>query len=188
MNKAFNIPNILSVFRLLLIPVFVLLYFNRELVHHYWWAMTVVIVAGLTDVLDGFIARKFNLITPVGKILDPLADKLMQIAVLICLAFEHPVVVPMMAIHLLKEVTMLVGGVWLFRKQNRPYSSRWWGKMSTVIIIMTLVLVIMADATYVPRGFIIAGVAASIASMIFAFASYAVYGLKIKNAQCEEIG
>ncbi len=188
MKQVFNVPNVLSMFRLALIPAFVVFYFNEAISNHYWWAMAIVIIAGATDVVDGYIARKFNLITSLGKILDPLADKLMQAAVLVCLAFDHPLVIPMMAIHLAKEFTMLVVGVWFFRKQKRPYSSRWWGKLSTVIIIATLVLVIFQDAsTYALDGAIIVGVVASIASMIFAFASYARYGLKIKNTLYGEV-
>ncbi len=186
MQKVFNVPNILSMFRLALIPVFVVLYFNDSIKDHYWWAMATVILAGATDVVDGYIARRFNLITALGKILDPLADKLMQAAVLICLAITKPMVIPMMAIHLVKEITMLVGGAWFFRKQNKPYSSRWWGKLSTVIIVATLVLIIFSEVSRVPQGIIIGGVVASIISMVFSFVSYVVYGLKLKNAKVEE--
>ena len=118
MKNVFNVPNILSMFRLALIPFFVLSYFSDGMADHYLWAMAIVIVAGMTDVVDGYIARKFNLITSLGKILDPMADKLMQATVLVCLALRHPLVIPMAAIHLLKELTMLIGGVWFFRKQN----------------------------------------------------------------------
>ena len=138
MSKIINIPNILSMFRLALIPVFVVMYFREE----YWFAVSIVAIAGLTDVVDGYIARHFNMITVLGKILDPLADKLMQVSVLICLAITHPMVRPMAAIHLVKETSMLIGGVWLFRKQRKPYSARWWGKMSTVVIVCTLILII----------------------------------------------
>lgn len=184
MSKIFNIPNILSMFRLALIPVFIVMYFREE----YWFAVSIVAIAGLTDVVDGYIARHFNMITVLGKILDPLADKLMQVSVLICLAITHPMVRPMAAIHLAKETAMLIGGVWLFRKQRKPYSARWWGKMSTVVIVCTLILIIFDDIYngYIPFGVIVAGMVISVASMIFAFVSYLVYGLKLKNAQCEE--
>lgn len=183
MSKVFNIPNILSLFRLALIPVFIVMYFREE----YWIAMSIVMLAGLTDVVDGYIARHFNMITPLGKILDPMADKCMQASVLVCLAITHPMVRPMAAIHIVKEATMLIGGFWLFRKQRKPYSARWWGKMSTVVIVCTLILIIFNDIQgYIPEGVIIAGMVISVASMIFAFVSYLLYGLKIKNAQCEE--
>lgn len=183
MKNVFNLPNILSMFRIVLIPVFVVLYFSHDVAHHYLWAMITVIVAALTDVVDGYIARRFNLITAVGKILDPMADKMMQAAVLVCLAFTHPLVVPMAAIHFVKEMTMLIGGLWFFRQQNQPYSSRWWGKLSTVIIIVTLVLIIFSDvADYVPNVLVIVGIVASICSMIFAFISYVLYALELKKS------
>lgn len=186
MQKVLNVPNVLSIFRLLLIPVFVVLYFSNNLENHYWYAMGVVMLAGITDVVDGIIARKFNLITAVGKILDPLADKLMQAAVLVCLAITHPNVIVMAVIHIVKELTMLIGGAIFFRKQAKPYSSRWWGKMSTVIIMVTQAIIIFNDIIgVIPDPVILGCVIVSIASMIFAFVSYVVYGLQIRKTDVE---
>ncbi|MBR2181146.1 MAG: CDP-alcohol phosphatidyltransferase family protein, partial [Oscillospiraceae bacterium] len=80
-----NIPNLLSIFRMCLVPVFVVVFFSDS-PHAYAYAAGVYALAGITDVLDGIIARKFNLITKLGKILDPLADKMMTITVFVCIS------------------------------------------------------------------------------------------------------
>ena len=84
-----NLPNALTLFRFVLIGIFPYLYFLEGLENNKVWAFAVFILAGITDVLDGFIARRFNLITKWGKLMDPLADKLMLITVLICLFIEE---------------------------------------------------------------------------------------------------
>lgn len=188
MQKVLNVPNILSLFRLMLIPVFVVLYFRDDIEGHYWYAMGVVLLAGITDIVDGIIARGFDLITPLGKILDPLADKLMQVAVLVCLAVTHPNVVVMTVVLMIKELAMLIGGAIFFRKQSKPYSSRWWGKMSTVIIMLTQGIIILNDIiNVIPDGLITGCIVVSIMSMVFAFVSYVLYGLQIRRATVEGV-
>ena len=87
-EKIFSIPNILSMIRILLVPVFAILYFVK-VKDHYLYAALVLLLSGASDVLDGIIARKFNMITAFGKLLDPLADKLTQAVVVIFLAVNH---------------------------------------------------------------------------------------------------
>ena len=88
-NEFFTIPNILVYIRVLLVPVFVYIYINAKNDKDYFCALGVMVIAFLTDFFDGKIARKFNLVTDLGKILDPIADKLYQFAVAICLVAKY---------------------------------------------------------------------------------------------------
>ena len=180
MNKVFTVPNVISMFRLLLIPVFVIMYFADTVESHFVYAVVIIVVAGISDIADGVIARKFSLITPLGKILDPLADKLMQATVLVCLSIDHSGVIPMTVVLFVKEIFMAVAGLMFFAKQNKPYSSRWWGKLSTSLIIFTVALVIFADiVSFVPAWLVTAFIWISVASMVFSLAAYIFYYFKI---------
>ena len=109
-----NVPNILTVFRFLLIPVFIYFFFS-DLPNNYVISAVIFILAGITDILDGYIARKFNIITKWGKLMDPLADKAIQLTVIFCLAYIK--LVPLWAIFiiLIKEILMVIGGVVLYK-------------------------------------------------------------------------
>ena len=149
--KAKHIPNILSVIRILLVPLFVFLYIEE----HYYSAVTVFVIAGLTDVADGYIARKYNYITNLGKVLDPFADKLMQFTAFLCLYFGpsgHVVPWWMPTIYFLKEITTLIGAIFVFRKVKVVVKSHIFGKLATffvfifVSVIIALPELIPADA------------------------------------------
>ena len=86
-----NIPNLLSLFRLLLIPVYITIYLRAQDKADYFLAASILAVSCLTDMIDGQIARRFNMITDLGKLLDPIADKLTQFALVLCLSLRHPV-------------------------------------------------------------------------------------------------
>ena len=130
----------LTILRIAAVPLFVVL-MNGE---NYGAALWVFLLAELTDVLDGIIARKFNLITAFGKIADPFADKLMMITALFMLASKgwilskHPLVIPCLV--LLKELFMLVSGLYLIRKKI-DMSSKWFGKLTSVLFFVAIVLV-----------------------------------------------
>ena len=107
-----NVPNALSLFRIALLPLFACLYLNGGQNQTYsYLAFGVLILSGISDSLDGIIARKFNQITDLGKILDPLADKLTQVTVAVCLALRYRIVVYLLAICLVKEICQTIGGV-----------------------------------------------------------------------------
>ena len=127
------IPNLLSIVRILLIPLFVYIYVNESLPHNYLWAAFVVILSGATDYLDGVIARKFDMITNLGKLLDPFADKLTQLAIIICLVFTWPGMVIVIAIFVVKEITLLICQIILFRNGKVMDGALWYGKVSTLI-------------------------------------------------------
>ena len=152
-NKIFTIPNILSMVRILLVPVFATLYFwNFE--GHFYWAIGALILSGISDVADGTIARHFNMISNFGKIIDPLADKLTQGVAVICIAVKHPSCVPLLILFCAKECTMLLGSYHLLKSGARPSESKWWGKLSTVMMFAFLVVVLISDIIAVPNEII----------------------------------
>ena len=112
-KERFSIPNLMGYFRLLLIPVFCYLYLAKEAYH---WAAGVVLLSSLTDLFDGMIARKFNMITNLGKALDPIADKLTHGALALCLAFRYPQMWVLFGLMVLKEGYMGVMGLLFFRE------------------------------------------------------------------------
>lgn len=128
------IPNILTVLRFLLIP-FIVYYI---IVDQYLLAFIFLTISGLTDVLDGFIARKFNFITNFGKLIDPLADKTTQIAVLLVLALKNIIPFWIIIVVALKEAAMIAGASFLYGKEL-VVSSRWFGKLATVLFYIAIV-------------------------------------------------
>lgn len=136
--KLVNIPNLLTLVRILLVPVFVILYFELPLAR--WAALIVFIAAALTDMLDGYLARKWGQITWFGKLFDPLADKLMTLSMLFCLCKtgEIPIWVPI--VFLLREAWMVLGASLLFRR-GVVVKSDILGKTATLCLVVSLCLV-----------------------------------------------
>ncbi|MBR5543719.1 MAG: CDP-alcohol phosphatidyltransferase family protein [Oscillospiraceae bacterium] len=144
-----NLPNLLSLFRMCLVPVFIAVFFsNTEHAHVY--AAIIYAVAGITDVLDGIIARKFNLITKLGKILDPLADKMMTITVFVCITFVG--LIPWWSIALIfaKDVLLVLGGVKLYREMSAVFQSNILGKLATVFLVIGGVLILLFETLIPP--------------------------------------
>ena len=115
-KEIFTIPNILSLFRLALIPVYVLIYLNAKEPSHYFISAGILAVSCLTDLIDGKIARKFNMISTLGKILDPLADKLTQFTLIWCLAVRYQALQYLFALFLVKESFQTIAGMVNLRK------------------------------------------------------------------------
>ena len=141
--KLKNIPNILSIIRICLVGVFVFVFFNNY-PHNLAWALVVFLTAGLTDVIDGFLARKFNWITNMGKILDPIADKLMQCTVLICMLTKQLIPAWLVVPFILKEFLMLLGGLLVIKKRQVIVVSNIFGKMTVVFFYAAVVFCIAA--------------------------------------------
>lgn len=137
-----NIPNWLSILRMALIPVFAVVYLSAAQQPWFVVAAAILLFSGLTDVADGIIARRFGLETQLGRILDPLADKLTQITVALCLWLRFPQLWLLLLLLLCKELLQLGAGVVLLRKKCEMAGSRWFGKLYTVVFYLaTLVLV-----------------------------------------------
>ena len=166
MKKIFTIPNILSIIRIIMIPIVVAAYFKGN----YMLTIILLVASGLTDVVDGFIARKFNMITDVGKILDPIADKLTQFTVIVCLAWHHAILIPVAAVIFAKELLTLIGAVLFVKQGNATPYARWWGKMTTVILYATMVLFVISELTNViPDVVLITAMSITVACLVFPF-------------------
>jgi len=145
-----NIPNYMTVCRLFMIVAFVLLFFYV----HPLAALAVYILAGITDVLDGYLARRHGWITPLGKVLDPAADKLMQGTVLVCFAIAAYMPIWLVIPFFAKEIAQGILGLLMFRRRRVITVSRWYGKAAitvffSVVIITTFLQVLWSDYTAV---------------------------------------
>lgn len=175
-----NIPNTLSLFRLLLVPVFVVLYVTDSVPDS--WAFGVLLLSGITDVLDGFIARHFNQITDCGKLLDPLSDKLTQIAVVVALTTRYRELLPLAILCFVKEACQGVGGVILLKKGTEVRGSKWFGKLSTAVFYSCmLLLVLWHDA--LPHAVNICLVVLAGLCMLLAFVGYLREFIHLCSAQ-----
>lgn len=143
---CWTIPNLLSVIRILLIPVFAYLFYNDEKI----WAVAILAISGLTDTFDGQIARRFNQVSALGKILDPVADKLTQITIAIMLLIDFRAAENEMIrafgwvflVFLIKEAVMIIGGLIMILLNIRPGAAEIWGKAATLIFYVGMVIII----------------------------------------------
>ncbi|MBR2937812.1 MAG: CDP-alcohol phosphatidyltransferase family protein [Oscillospiraceae bacterium] len=142
-KDIFTIPNLLSLFRLLLIPVYVAIYLNAEDTTDYILAAGILTVSCLTDLIDGKIARHFNMITSLGKVLDPLADKATQFTLILCLTVRYKVLQYVMALFVLKESFQLIAGSLRLRKKKMLKGALISGKICTTVLFISLILMVM---------------------------------------------
>lgn len=174
-----NIPNALSLVRMALIPAFVTLY----LLHCDIWAFAVLFVSGLTDFVDGFIARRFDMITDCGKLLDPLSDKLTQVAVVVCLTTRYPELLPLTVLCFAKELSQGIGGILLLKKNVQAQGARWFGKVSTVLFYATMLVIVLWYDTLIASApwvlWLLVGLVGL--SMLIAFVGYLQMFLRIRR-------
>ena len=179
-KDIFSIPNLLSLFRLLLIPVYATLYLNATQRYQYLLAGVILAVSCLTDMIDGKIARKYNMMTTLGKILDPLADKLTQLPLTICLSLKYPVLYPVLGLFVMKELFQLVLGVVFLRKGKMLPGALMAGKVCTTILFVSLIaLVLMPN---IPPVAVKAIAVIDALFLIISFVSYAMayFGKNVK--------
>ena len=176
-----SVPNILSVFRMVLVPVFVVVFFNDHSEFRIF-AVLVFGVAGISDILDGIIARKFQAQSKLGKILDPLADKLMTFAAIICITITRPILFWAVCVFFVKELLMGIGGLILHRKGHEELpSSNVIGKASTVTFFAVLILLMLFQNLHDWVAMLM--ISAAIGLALVALASYIVSYSKIVKAQ-----
>ena len=145
-KDIFTIPNLLSLFRLVLIPVYATVYLNATQNYQFILAGFILAVSCLTDMIDGKIARKYCMITTLGKVLDPLADKLTQLTLTICLSMKYPVLYPVLGLFIMKELFQLVIGVVFLRKGKMLPGALLAGKVCTTVLFISLIaLVLLPD-------------------------------------------
>ena len=139
-KDAFTIPNLLSLLRLGLIPVYTSLYLKTE---HTLLAAGILALSCLTDLLDGFIARRFHMISLLGKFLDPLADKATQLSVLLCLTTRYSLVKSLIPLFLGKEMTQCVLAYFHFRRGKMLDGALWTGKIATAVMFLSMVILMI---------------------------------------------
>lgn len=190
-----NIPNAMSIFRILLIPVFCVVFLMEmdNVAMQYLWAAIILLVSGATDLFDGYVARKLNQVTDLGKLLDPVADKLTLAAVLVCVWIKfrnsYWFITPLFSIMLAKELIMIIGGFVLMKLGKKMVKAQWWGKVATVAfyLLMTASVFVMGANNLADKEQIIAGlITATAAIMIIALIFYVILGIKILKGKGPE--
>lgn len=139
-NRIITIPNFLSVCRIIMIPVFIWIYCCRK---EYLLAFWVLCLSGVTDLVDGFIARTFHMVSNLGKALDPIADKLTQGAVLLCLGIRFPQMFFLAGLLAAKEITTGLMSLSAIHKTKEVKSADWHGKVTTCLLYFTMLLHIL---------------------------------------------
>ena len=142
-KEILTIPNLLSLFRLVLIPVYVVIYLNAKTAQDYYIAGGILAVSCLTDAIDGKIARHFNMISNLGKILDPLADKATQLTLILCLAIRYPILWTLTGLFVIKEGFQLVAGLIILRQGKILSGALLAGKISTTILFVSLIVMVL---------------------------------------------
>ena len=142
-KEILTIPNLLSLFRLVLIPVYMVIYLRAQAPSDYVVAGVILALSCLTDMIDGKIARAFNMITTLGKFLDPLADKMTQFALLICLGIRYPVLWAVFSLFVLKELFQLFAGILAARRGYILKGALFSGKICTTILFVSLVAMVV---------------------------------------------
>ena len=138
-----TIPNLLSLFRLVLIPVYIVIYLNAKDMVDYYIAGGILAVSCLTDAIDGKIARHFNMISTLGKIIDPMADKLTQFALILCLAVRYPILWALIALFVVKESFQLIAGFMILRRGKILAGALLAGKISTAVLFVSLIVMVL---------------------------------------------
>ena len=141
-KEIFTIPNLLSFFRLILIPVYMSIYLKAEKMSEYITAGTILAFSCLTDMVDGKIARKFNMITTFGKFLDPLADKLTQFSLLLSLAIRYPVLWAVFVLFISKELFQLFAGILAAKHGYILKGALFSGKICTTVLFVSFVVMV----------------------------------------------
>lgn len=179
-----NIPNMLSLFRLALIPVYMYIYLNASESRDYWLAGTILAISCLTDMVDGKIARKYNMITPLGKLLDPVADKFTQLILTICLSLKYPVMRPVLILFLIKEFFQFFAALFNYRKGKALDGALVAGKICTTVLFISLTLLVIVpemDSRVVEWFAVVDG-----ACLIVAFIQY-IFAFFGKHAKVHDI-
>ena len=177
-KEILTIPNGMSVFRILLIPLFLWLYVEKGL--HYG-GLSVLVLSALSDIFDGIIARKFDMVSDFGKILDPIADKLTQGSLILALTLRYPEIWFLFVIFAVKELTVGIVGLISLKKTDTVGSAQWFGKLTTVIFESCMAFLLLCP-TIPPK--IADGIFAfCAATLLFSLIMYLLYFLRLIREQ-----
>ena len=180
-NKILTIPNILSFFRLCLIPVIVWLYVGKQ---DYLWTLLFLTLSGITDIVDGIIARKFNMVSNFGKAFDPVADKLTQMAMLFCLVSRFKYMTVPLVLLVIKEVVTGITSLVSIKRTGTVKGAVWHGKLTTVSLYSMMAIHIVWFN--IPHAISLILVGVCIGIMLMSFIMYSIQNIKaIKNKTYE---
>lgn len=168
-----TIPNILSFLRIALIPFIVWMYLKERYIE----SIILLVLSALTDIIDGIIARKCNMISDFGKIIDPFADKLTQLAMIVCLTNRYYEMWYLIGFFVLKEIAQGVMGLLAVRKQSVVNSAQWFGKASTVVLYAVIIVLIMIP--WMDRNLVRGLIFFATGMLAIAFAAYSCFYIKI---------
>ena len=179
-----NIPNLLSILRIIIIGPFVY-YFLKD---NYVMAAVMIAISGLSDMFDGYIARRFNQITKLGAMLDPVADKITLGSVVICMCIKIPVIMPIIIILLVKEILMLLAGLVLLKKHKTPPPAQGYGKVATVVFYISVAVIVFLKAIWGIENMVltITLMCITVALMFFALIRYFILFLKILEGDSDK--
>lgn len=172
-KNIFTLPNAITLLRLLLIPIFIWLYLGKEA---YVPAFIVYLAAGLLDLLDGKIARHYNMISDFGKLFDPVVDKLTQIAIFFCLLSKFPNMLILLIFLIIKEIITGIIHLLAINKTNMIESAKWPGKLTSLSLNVTAMIHILWGGIPAEISNIIIGIC--IGFMLFSFIYYAIHNLR----------
>lgn len=169
-KEILTIPNLLSIFRIALIPVYLYIYLNADGSNDYTAAAVILAVSCLTDMVDGKIARKFNMITNLGKLLDPVADKLTQLALMICLSVRHRALRFLLMVFMIKELFQFCAMIASLRRGKALDGALMTGKISTTVLFSSLTLMVLCPNLQDRTVNLLTGV--SLVFLLLAFGDY----------------
>ena len=183
-KEVFTIPNLMSLGRLVMIPIYLSIYLRADSAMQYYAAGGILALSCLTDAFDGKIARKYNMISTLGKILDPLADKLTQFTLTVCLSLRYPILLPVLVLFVIKELFQIIlGAVNLFRGRMLP-GALMAGKVCTTVLFVSFIALVLFP-NMVPIW--INGIALLDAAFLaFSFGSY-IHAYFGKNSPVEDL-
>ena len=186
-RDIFTIPNLLSLFRLGLIPVYIRLYLKAAEPAEYYSAGVILAISCLTDAADGIIARHFHMVSMLGMILDPLADKLTQFTLILCLSLRYPVLNPVLALFVVKELFQLTLGTISLSRGKMLSGALFAGKLCTTVLFVSLTALVLFPNIHTTAVNLIA-----VIDILFLLISFGYYMLaylggnpKIRNINME---
>lgn len=167
-DQVLTIPNAMSAFRIVLIPFIIWSYWRGRV----YLAVLLVALSALSDIFDGVVARKLNMISDLGKVLDPVADKLTHAALLICVAVSNRYAWYLFGLLAVKEITMFIVGFVVFRRNDYVHAAQWHGKLCTVVVESSMMVMMLFPG--LPDGLGNAIISLCAATMVFSFVLYLV--------------
>lgn len=178
-KQLLSIPNLMGYFRIVLLPFIVWRYVTAETIQDFYVAAALIGISGITDFFDGFIARKFHMVTKVGKVLDPIADKITQAGIVVALATRFKLMIPLIILFVIKEGYMGIMGLVMLRNGKMLDGAKWYGKVCTAVLYVVMFVLILFPN--ISLKYANAMINVCIVLMIYSFLSYIPVFLKMKR-------